>query len=310
MSFTLKVRTTGLWVYVPDIEPEEGNGNNQMTLLGIESRDLEPDLRHYSAFVLDPTYLSSECWHDSTVIGDKRLYPVEDLVARVEGANSDALEIVTGVADPCRSFPSTADEEADYRWLPRAGLVTGNGGAVQSPSLGHPKDAEDVAAKVVLTEGRFRCRFVGRDCEGKIILWRLNGLEQALAEEMELEVEIPGETVRLVADDGEGNNARWLELKPDEKGEAIVLLKNVPQRELTGSQPALTDTCTYQSIPHFHHLGRLFKTGHGHFSDPRYSASTSPGQPSVTFNQCTSGGPAGVNNPQCPGTSGDPSGGG
>lgn len=198
MSFTLKLRFTGTWVYVPSRNIHEDS--NELDILAVETRgDPFPTPHwHYPFLIVEREHVTAENWKDNRIFGSPepgnrwRAFLLDRKRLSLTAADPDKLSfrLPLGQVEEMPECPADATEEQDFRWLAQMGRLHPGQGRVDPDVLQHPQShPRRIAAAVHLSEGDFRTLFVSRDAEGELIQWELRGggppVKQPLAEMME-----------------------------------------------------------------------------------------------------------------------------
>lgn len=249
---TLKLRTTGLWVYVPKNRITQ-EADNEILMLAVENP--RGDGFHEPVLIVEKTSEASSSWDDRNEEGDLYLYPLENRHVEIAGAASDALELVSGSVPEDAECPANPGQEPDTHWLPHMQRYHPQA-SLHTDALEHPEESTTVLARVRLSQGLFRTHFIFRDCNGDVIRWRTQGRSQAFADEMEL-VATVGNEVTIQAFDKDGNEVDWVTLQA-RNDEIVAYLKSLPV-----DSPRLLLKPRYKTkdggIPHFPRLRRVFQ---------------------------------------------------
>ena len=313
-GFTLKIRFTGMWVYVP-ARPVEGDNqaNNELRALAVETRDdhiiKDREAWHHPFLLVPQKNVSSRHWPSDRIKScNKRgldAFQLDGRTLSVLDAERNTLSFRTTAA---KGFcPNDCKEERDFRWLLQMESMHPGKGKVDRTCLKEPQRCRQrVAAQVHLTEGEFSTLYVSRDCDNKIIRWKVDGGEpRALAEMMELQVKIRDDHVWLSDDLWKGgrniSTPKAIRLAPEaSKKDVVVLFKNMPWEYLWEMNPRLTKA---DEIQHFGPLSRVFdKQVKLCNPQPAKDRCATVRRKDLSFDECL---PERVNDPQCPGLGAD-----
>lgn len=315
-EFRLKIRFTGMWVYVPVLPIKEDHQvGNELRVVAVETRDREiipnsPEWHHPFLLAEQGNVTKKGNWPPGRLkVNDQAslyAFQLDGRTLSVSRAMRYGLTFrLADAQDPC---PTSKETERDFHWLLQMDSSHPGKGKVDRYCLVRPQMRRlRVAAQVYLTEGDFSTLYVSRDCEGQIIRWKVDkdGTSRALAEMMELQVMIQGDHVWL-SDELWGprptHTPNAIRLSPKTEGEdVVVVFKNMPLEYLWVMRPRLTKA---EKIEHFHSLARVFDK-EVNLRDPvpdddrcRYY------QSELTFDPCPP--VSKVNDPQCPGLGADP----
>jgi len=313
-GFTLKIRFTGMWVYVPARPVGADNqANNELRALAVETRDKriikDPEAWHHPFLLVPQKNVYKPAWPPDRIKScDKRgldAFQLDGRTLSVLGAEPNALSFRTTAA---RGFcPNDCKEERDFRWLLQMKSMHPGKGKVDRACVEHPeRSRQQVAAQVYLTEGEFSTLYVSRDCDNKIIRWKVDGggAPRALAEMMEFQVEVENDHVWLSDELWGGRPTRTpnaIRLSPEEPGQdVVVLFKNMPCEYLWEMNPRLTKA---DEIQHFGPLARVFDKQVKLCNPQPVKARCAKVQhKDLFFDECL---PERVNDPQCPGLGAD-----
>ncbi len=261
MGFTLFVNFTGLCLFVPhsvekrmrvllvDITDPHGNGagpghHHDHGGNGDGARRHEA---HFPVLIYDERDLA-------VLRPDDRKFPQGDLFGRM-----DLLGFDLGIADARPDALSRLDDRIgigncptngsarNASWMANIGTVGERNGAVDPNCLIPNNVSLAVGARMRLTDGGASTRFLSANNGRRPSQYQfgpengpLLGGQQAIAEVMELKLEIPGDTVALEAKSFRvaGQTDRIV-LKPQLPGADVrIFIKNMPNPDIEGTRPA------------------------------------------------------------------------
>jgi len=326
--FTLKLRFTGMWVYVPSADIH--NNKNELDIVAVETRSEEfpQEHWHFPFLIVERKHVTDHAWSSNKV------YRSPDRGARWLAFLLDGRKLsVLAAAEQALSFrlpldsvggvpecPADDDAEKDFRWLAGMGRLHPGKGKVDPDIIKKPHmQRHRIAAGVHLSEGEFGTLFVSRDGNGDIIKWKLRGggqpMEQALAEMMEFRVGIAADHVWFKDELWHPKTVteKAIQLTPRNGQELVAYFKVVTFNHLWKVEPRRSRR---DPIKHFKFLNRPFP-GQLPLQDPVPTGNCGNWPPSevelaplMTEDEAIElGFPYNVrrfNDPQCPGLAADP----
>lgn len=323
MGFTLKLRFTGLWVYVPK-KPIHQDGN-ALTAVAVETRKQAKKYHHFSYLVVDDGNVGKTNWSDDARCpqGGLTAFDLEHRTLELLDYQDDELRFERTL-DERKACPETYAEERDVGWLPRVESLFPGNGKVEPRVLTEPHKMKHLTtSQFIVRAGRFGTLFLSRNCDGEVIQWKTPGrgraqdLERALPEMMELTLEVPGESVWL-KDTFWANEPvvtdQAIELKPAKPGEDVVAyVKHVPK--LFRFENRLFLSCE-TGIAGFRLAERVLKSPPGLCEPKPDNTCTPPKNNPLEFVECLEPCPEPrdrpdgynerLNDPQCPGLLAEP----
>jgi hypothetical protein len=263
MGFTLFVNFTGLCLFVPhptgkrmrvllvDVTNPHGNGHGNGAGPGHHhdhGDNSDASRRHEAHFpvlVYDDRDLAVPREDDRKFFqGDKfGRMKLQDFDLEIAGARQDALSLLDSRIGNCPTNGSARNAS----WMADIGTVGQRNGAVDPNCLVPNNVSPAVGARMRLTDGELSTRFIAANNGRRPVQYRfgpeggtlLDG-SRAIAEVMELKLEIPGDTVTLDAKSFRvaGKTDRIV-LKPQLPGaDARIFIKNMPDLDIEGTRPA------------------------------------------------------------------------
>lgn len=261
MGFTLFVNFTGLCLFVPhptgkrmrvllvDVTDPHGDGASgpgHPHDHGGNGDDARRHEAHFPVLVYDVRDL------DPAVLRDDRRFSQGDTFGRMEmlgfdleiaGARQDALSLLDSRIGNCPTNGSARNAS----WMANIGTVGRRNGAVDPNCLVPNNVSPALGARMRITDGELSTRFLAANNGRRPSQYRfgpekgplLDG-SRAIAEVMELKLEIPGDTVTLEAKSfREAGKTDRIVLKPQLPGADVrIFIKNMPDLDIEGTRPA------------------------------------------------------------------------
>src|SRR4051812_20871694 len=247
MGFTLFVNFTGLCLFVPhpsgkrmrvllvDATHDDASGPGHPHENGHNGDDPRRHEAHVPVLVYDDRDLAV-LRPDDPKFEQADKFGLMDLLGfdlEIVGAREDALSLLNGRIGQCPTNASVRDAS----WLANIGTVGQRNGAVDPLCLAPTNVSSAVATRMRLTDGEFSTRFLAANNGRRPVQYQFGpengrplGEPQAIAEVMELELKIPGDTVTLEAKSfrAAGKTDRIV-LKPQlPTADVRIFVKNMP----------------------------------------------------------------------------------
>jgi len=202
MGFKLFVRFTGLCAFVPNTSGKQmrvvlTDATKAATMGGMPMPiGFEP---HLPVLVFDQGDLSHESGRTfMTFIQDnvsKGLCRLDGQDLTIDPSKPAALAISNGAVADC-PLPAT---DLSTSWLANMKKILGGTGAIKDACLAPANVDPSVTARIALTDGSLRTRSFSAMENKQPIRWQFGAYTQVLAEVIELELDLPGDTVTFRA---------------------------------------------------------------------------------------------------------------